>query len=128
MLPKSCSTLDEARESLKPSHTYDSTPRQGDLFFIPIYGEPEGIYEKAYFILRSQRNWELYQEIKRPRIMGTRHEAQEMITSDGITYVKGYIKHPQHKTLKLDGWHIVRMNEAITSFQVPDRGTGGGID
>jgi hypothetical protein len=32
------------------------------------------------------------------------------MTKDAAAYVRGYVKHPDHKTIHLDGWHKVVMN------------------
>ena len=168
-LPKACAKVTEAFESLRPTYTDERTSRQGDLFFIPVKGEPEGLHEKTHYKqlvrfnqygdfdgafgenparmpwmpnpeLEAQRRKageniyvgiidETYREIKRPQIMGTRHMAQEMITTDdGLTLVRGNITHPQHTKLTLKGWHFVRMNEAKQSLQVTRRGGGGYAD
>jgi hypothetical protein len=49
---------------------------------------------------------------------GAKHYAWRVMRLNPQVYVKGYVKHPDHKTIHLPGWHRVFTNGEIFSEQV----------
>jgi hypothetical protein len=52
----------------------------------------------------SAREWDAMSRDDRRRSMA------RMRTRDAIVYARGTVRHPDHATIKLDGWHRVVMN------------------
>ena len=139
-------TIDEAYESMKPNDVkraerfgYNEknllglkVERQGDFFFIPTPNVTDSdmqtidkaimhkTYEKDYsddqFYLVNER---LFPELE----LGSRHTVTRLGKLGRHTYVKGIVRHPQHRSLKLgDIWHLVAKNVVKDSISVVTEG------
>jgi hypothetical protein len=120
-------TIADALESLKPgivlANVGKEIKRQGDMFFIPM-SELEKVKPIPF----------RYPD-KNERIHGTNHIARESVKVHGIgTFVRGKIEHDSarrswngrilsrdHKTIKLDTWHLAIKN------RVPERENSRGV-
>ncbi|MCP4763768.1 MAG: hypothetical protein GY870_18500 [archaeon] len=99
----------DAHKSLKPDdfRSFKSKDRkikrQGEWFFIPINKkENKKIKNNIIYIRNKERiglEWR-----------GNPHIAQFILRIDDITFVKGKIRHVDHKTLKLMDWYKVLHN------------------
>lgn len=141
-------TVEDAINSLKPDRVIQAedrgleVKRQGDLFFIPLNVPKEEIeiterVKKEEFKTHfrydntvSRRTCLIF-----PEIDNTRHTATKIgyWTLKGKQFnnnqivVKGTVRHPEHKMLKLgDQWHLVRINRALRNIVI--RGARGGFD
>lgn len=116
-LPKACSTIAEAYESLKPEQVKNAeaqgltVTRQGEWFFIPTEVVPilmnQGQDVSHRGALRAGNN--------RPNIVEF-----HTVDSNGIAFVKGEVSHQgrEHKTIELNSWHIAIPNTSVTSWQL----------
>jgi len=106
-LKENSNTVTQAHKSLKPAVVKkrgDNYHRQGEWFFVRAsglmnYPERGSRYRQAIF-----REGRLSIGRGRP------HIAEEAITIDGRTYVRGSVKHPDHKTLQFNEWYQVFSN------------------
>jgi hypothetical protein len=126
-----CKTLSEAFESMKPKEVTEAEKRglkvlrQGEYFFIPTQitdkhldkGSLRTVQNGIYTTLDDQeRIYRIFPEIAE----GSRHTATRVGKISEITLVKGVIRHPEHRALKLDKnvWYAVSKNETIQSISV----------
>ncbi len=109
--------------------------RQGEWFFVPVDREfPEALVHRNEVLLRwgSRKPHvceELYREggqliyivggrayakdeymVKRKRNPKFARARVEYRVGDPVVYVRGSIRHPDHATVRLDGWHRVYVN------------------
>jgi hypothetical protein len=85
--------------SMKP-HICEEVVRQGGtLVYVERQFAPNGITESEYKKLIASK----------PEATSGFHHWTSMVR-DAEVYARGYIKHPDHKTVYLDGWHRVLMN------------------
>jgi len=132
-------TFDEAIKSLKPDavkkweeqHHQDAM-RQGEWFFLPVDGLPNGCTPTHHSIVMPQLKRVDGQLQRYPVLSGNRgtghHTAPEiMIGPDGKQqYVRGMVRHQtsEHKVVRLGKvWHLAVENTAIASY-----GMGGNVD
>jgi len=102
----------EAHEILKPEYVIKSEKetkrikRQGEWFFIPVTTKEQNLIDNNENLI----------EKKQP-IEGGRnpHIADQLISIKDEIYVKGKIKHVEHRTLKLNGWFRVLKNTEVRS-------------
>jgi hypothetical protein len=115
--------------------------RQGEWFFVPVRIEvPEAMILRDEPLRRTMRNkphicQELYREggelvyivngkaltqeefakfkLKNPAIW-----PQQTMVRNPTVYVRGYVKHGDHATIKLKGWHRVFLNAEFTTSAV----------
>ena len=122
-LPRPAESIDDAYASIKPKGLNgEAYVRQGEFFFVPQEGmtKPRGIdLEKKVLIENRGRDAEEW-----------RHVATEGFKLDGVQYVRGTVRHPEHKMCSLGNvWHRVYEaqgagpNGAIVSWS-----SGGGFD
>ena len=134
-LPKIVSTIEAAHESLKPEVVKRAeslgmkVKRQGDVFFIPLPHKltaelpiptfkkepvsrdydpaaPTNEYAARRFRLEGLRYYE-----------DSRHIASQLRARCLDTFVRGVIRHPEHRTLSLGKvWHLVVKNLAGRAF------------
>lgn len=110
-LPRPVSTVKQAHEALRPPSVPkgDKTIRQGEWFFVvPSRTETEDL-ERA---LRSsltivRKNTSINSVIPRA---GKPHMVDELVVTNGNVYVRGAVRHPDHKTIRLRFWHRVHRN------------------
>jgi hypothetical protein len=98
-LPKPCTSIKQAHEALRPKSLpkNEKVIRQGEWFFVPVSDfTPDVIH----------RNTAINRFIPRA---GKPHIVDEIGIADGI-YARGGVRHPDHKTIKLRGWHRVVKN------------------
>ncbi|MCP4762857.1 MAG: hypothetical protein GY870_13845 [archaeon] len=102
-------TILDAHKSLKPDNYRTSNPkgkkflRQGEWFFIPINKKENNIIENNLFFVRNKEKIGLESR-------GNPHIAQFILRVDDFIFVKGKIRHIDHKTLKLMDWYKVLHN------------------
>lgn len=97
-LPKPCTSVKQAHEALRPkSLPKEKVIRQGEWFFVPVSDFTPGIVHRNTAINRFI-----------PRA-GKPHIVDEIGIADGV-YARGGVRHPDHKTIKLRGWHRVVKN------------------
>jgi hypothetical protein len=101
----------EAHEILKPEYVIKSEKetnrikRQGEWFFIPVTTKEQNLIEENENSIKK----------KQPIGGANPHIADQLIRIDDEIYVKGKIKHVEHRTLKLNGWFRVLRNTEVTS-------------
>lgn len=117
-LPRSARSIADAREALKPESVRLAEAagytirRQGDIFAVEASGDmPEG-----FDSLEVESD---------ARVYGTAHRVTEAVTlPDGTLFGRGKISHrplsrkPDHKPLRLKGWHLLAKN--ATPMLLPD--------
>jgi hypothetical protein len=98
-LPKPCTSIKQAHEALRPKSLPkdEKVIRQGEWFFVPAGDLTPGVIHRNAAINRFI-----------PRA-GKPHVVDEIGIADGI-YARGAVRHPDHKTIKLRGWHRVVKN------------------
>jgi hypothetical protein len=126
-------------ESLRPTEVEGHTAiRQGEWFFVPAPGlkqdaaviyrnEPlsRGAGSKPHFCEELMRRAGVLVMVSRAypngieepaynRLLETNPKARHMgwrrMVRDAEVYARGDVRHPDHKTIHLDGWHRVHMN------------------
>ena len=104
----------EAHKVLKPEYVIASendrekVKRQGEWFFVPVTPKERKLIEEN----------ENFAEEKHPiggTSWGNVHIADKLLNLNDETYVKGKIKHVEHKTLKLRDWFKVLRNTEVMS-------------
>lgn len=133
-VPLRCRTVDEALDWLRPAGVSPWAPRQGELFFVPeappaerdcILEEHTPAGSSTYTRCDHRIDWPIFGSDhvaddavivwregwcafigRRGRIKHHRWEARP------VAYVRGEVRHPEHGTLVLDGWHRVVPNRA----------------
>jgi len=108
-LKENAVTVTQAHKSLKPAvikKRGDNYFRQGEWFFVRA-GGLMNFPERRH---KHRRGFEVMPEGKLTIGRGRPHIAQEAITIDKRTYVRGEIKHPDHKTLYFNEWYQVFSN------------------
>lgn len=98
-LPKPCTSIKQAHEALRPKTLpkNEKVIRQGEWFFVPANDVTPGIVHRNTAINRFI-----------PRA-GKPHIVDEIGLADAV-YARGGVRHPDHKTIKLRGWHRVVKN------------------
>ena len=108
---KQIDTLQEALESLKPAAVKRAegkglqVVRQGDWYFFPAGSRT-----------RIKVEW-----IQHDCAMDDDHVAQDAVFLKTVTYVRGTVRHAQHHTVVLDGWHKAVQNNAIRTGRLARR-------
>ena len=118
-------TVRDAHRQLKPPDVRDAERshagrllRQGEWFFVPLGdGEKRLLTEEV-----SDRPW----IVRRKQSLGSNghpHVADEVVLL-GVSrvYARGAVRHPDHKTLVLDGWRRVHRNAEVRQEAI---GTNG---
>ena len=139
-LIKPCKTIGEAYESMKPEIVKiaeglkQNVKRQGDFFLIETVAKDEDFSHIEKTILHKEVESEyqgydkpekLFARIERlrPEIdLDSRHTATRLAKIGTMTFVKGFIRHPEHTALKLEAWHRVVKNVVKASISVSTRG------
>lgn len=117
--------------------------RQGEWYFVPARREIPGIRilkdeplqrtraskphicqelyreggEMVYIVRGEQYTEEEYKKKKEEDPNFDRHGVRTMVANPTV-YVRGYVKHEDHATIKLDGWHRVFINAEVTTSSV----------
>jgi len=130
-LPRACTSVVEAHEVLKAPQLASlerdgdgKTIRQGEWFFIALpeveLGDVEGRARANGAVVRRRTAISAF--IARP---GKAHVADEIVlhrpigVTDDRVYVRGAVRHPDHKTIKLLRWHrVLRNNEPLPASGV----------
>jgi hypothetical protein len=129
-----------AIDSLRPAEAIGvDAIRQGEWFFVPAPGAtvgPSGIFRNerlsrgggkphvcdelmrsggiAVMVSRERQYWTGVSLATHERLIRTDPAAQRMTWSrmvrDAHVFVRGGVRHPDHKTVHLDGWHRVYLN------------------
>ena len=122
-LPRPAESIGDAYASIKPKGLNgEAHVRQGEFFFVPQEGitKPRGIdIEKKVLIENRGRDAE-----------GWRHLATEGFRLDGVQYVRGTVRHPEHKMCSLGNvWHrVYEAQGAGTHGAIVSWHSGGGFD
>lgn len=134
-------TVEEALEALKPSAVKlaeqmgREVKRQGDIFAIPMPGltlrelkAQGGVHIRTPRLIVPSTGGRWTDELDsgaeapvwsgpRPQLLGTNHEATEIVLVNGQTYARGTIKHvpefrrPDHRPTPLGKeWHLIQKN------------------
>lgn len=110
-LPTPCTSVKQAHEALRPRHLPNraSTIRQGEWFFVRASAFEIDNVERALRGTRSvvRRNTAINAFIPRA---GKPHVVDEITLVGGAVYVRGGVRHPDHKTIWLRDWHRVVKN------------------
>lgn len=122
-LPRPAESIEDAYASIKPKGLNgEAYVRQGEFFFVPQEGmtKPRGIdLEKKVLIENRGRDTERW-----------RHVATEGFRLDGVQYVRGTVRHPEHKMCSLGNvWHrVYEAQGAGTHGAIVSWSSGGGFD
>jgi len=122
-LPRPAESIEDAYASIKPKGLNgEAYVRQGEFFFVPQEGmtKPRGIdLEKKVLIENRGRDAEEW-----------RHVATEGFRLDGVQYVRGTVRHPEHKMCSLGNvWHrVYEAQGAGTHGAIVSWSSGGGFD
>ena len=107
-LPKPCTSVKQAHEALRPAAVPKTTIRQGEWFFVPVTDHEHGNIKLAlrgnHAVIR--RNEAINRYIPRA---GKPHIVEEILPFGGV-FVRGAVRHPDHKTIQLRSWHRVVKN------------------
>ena len=123
-LPRACTTVRDAHEALRAPRVTDSrsaidrTLRQGEWFFLVPAAAEVAHLESALAGHRSTVRRKVGIGSVIPRA-GKPHTADELavhVTEAGDTrvYVRGAVRHADHKTIRLDHWRQVVRNNEVT--------------
>lgn len=131
-LIKPCKSVNEALDSMKPQavkialrHNND-VKRQGEYFLIPLPNlrdrdvkDLERIIEHKALVYdyNEEKDFVAFEKIF-PEIEESRHVATRLGKSLGKTVVKGTVRHPEHRMLKLENWHSVVKNVVKESWSI----------
>lgn len=139
LLPDPVSTVADAHASLRDPRVDEAeqgdpsrTRRQGEWFFVSLPEEDErAVDQLARKTLRVAHNTGIAQAAGIRRL-GREHLAEEVLVVNGLpdalgdterrVYVRGAVKHPDHRTLVLDSWCLTVPNRE--SIEVPIEGIG----
>lgn len=122
-LPRPASSVDDAYLAIKPKGLNgEAHVRQGEFFLVPQEGmkKPRGIPVEKKMRLenrgRDERRW--------------RHVATEGFRLDGIQYVRGTVRHPEHKMVSLENvWHrVYEATGAGPDGEIVSWSASGGFD
>jgi hypothetical protein len=110
--PRPANTVKDAHRALRPAAVIERSrdtgriKRQGEWFFIPATAEEERAIEAAKLFI-----------VRHAPIGGRRaraHVAEELvITEKNGTFVRGRVRHPDHRSLELVGWFRVVANTEL---------------
>jgi hypothetical protein len=110
-LPRPVSTVKQAHEALRPALVPrgDKAIRQGEWFFVvPSKGETEDLEQALRGSLTVVRKGTSINAAI-PRA-GKPHMVDELVVVRGSVFVRGAVRHPDHKTIRLRFWHRVHKN------------------
>lgn len=121
-LPRPASSVDDAYLAIKPKGLNgEAHVRQGEFFLVPQdMKKPRGIPVEKKMRLenrgRDERQW--------------RHVATEGFRLDGIQYVRGTVRHPEHKMVSLGNvWHrVYEATGAGPDGEIVSWSASGGFD
>lgn len=123
-LPRPCASVRDAHDALRPDippqYERGVIRRQGEWFFLPVTGD-----ERSELNALSPRQIARrvgIAEAARQRRRGRPHVATEVCVLDpgARIYARGEIRHPDHASLALRGWHRVLPNREFFEW-IPAR-------
>ncbi len=97
----------DAHRILKPNNINkkkSTSKRQGEWFFIPVTTEEDSLIEHSKILIRKKYIL---------RSSGKPHIAEHGVKIKDKIFVKGKIKHIDHKTLVLHNWYRVELNQEV---------------
>ena len=114
-LPNKAKSVTQAYESLKPKglgaeYEYQ---RQGEFFLIPSEVKTKD--------LRPNTEKNLAVLFGNDSDSGNPHIAKETRQKGKDIYIRGTLKHREHKTINFKSWHIVKINQAVHSYSASGR-------
>jgi hypothetical protein len=123
-LPRGCTTVREAHDELRAPEVKDSrsaidrTLRQGEWFFLVPGDEELAQLESALRSYRSTARRKVSIGSVIPRA-GKPHVADELVVhlteaGESRVYVRGAVRHADHKTIWLEHWRQVVRNREVT--------------
>jgi hypothetical protein len=132
-LPRACTTVRQAHEALRAPQVKESrsaidrTLRQGEWFFL-VPSETER--EELESAIAGHRSW-IRNKVSIGSIIfraGKPHVADELVvhrnaTGENRVYVRGAVRHADHKTLRFDHWREVVRNREVDAIPAPLGGT-----
>src|SRR5262249_1576274 len=96
--------------------------RQGEWFFVVPWATEIAEVEKALrgstLFVRKKASINAFI----PRV-GKPHVADELVVAKNAVYVRGDIRHPDHKTMRLPSWRRVVKNREVENGRAPFGGT-----
>jgi len=111
-LPRAASTVSDAHRALRALEVPPSlrlhkerVRRQGEWFFLPITADEERMLDAV----AVQQNTGIAHAANIPRA-GRQHFADEIAVTKHGVFVRGRVRHPDHRTLDVRGWHRVVPN------------------
>lgn len=122
-LPRKSRTVADAINALKPRQVLDAeatgvdVKRQGEWFFVPL-DSPATDKSVAASLGMTQT---LLCKRSKPRPLPKQHAESNDHTCRWIEcgrqiLATGLVRHPEHRSVKLDSWHVVYKNREIRSW------------
>lgn len=115
-LRERASSVAEAHRKLAPGAVHRArrslkVKRQGEWFFVPVSGaQQRGLIDEAVGNGRVHRSHGL-------TAGGRPHVVEEAIRDEEQTFVRGKVRHPDHRVLRLKDWHRVLANTEEVSLR-----------
>ncbi|HEY1954362.1 MAG TPA: hypothetical protein VGH28_02090 [Polyangiaceae bacterium] len=98
-LPRPVPTVADARRALRPTEIAPETKRQGEWFFVEPTAEDLAEIDRA--LVRERMGIAAGGGLVRA---GRQHVAAEFCTARGRIFVRGAIRHPDHRTVRFRHW------------------------
>jgi hypothetical protein len=115
-LPRPAPTVAEAHRVLRPADLRDEERRQGEWFFAePSATDAADIALHARALTRTKTG--IAQAARLPRA-GRPHVADEVLVIEGRIFVRGSIRHPDHRTVRFHHW--MRAIPNTEAFEQPE--------
>ena len=112
-LPKGVSTVREAREALAPESLQQNDgkkiARQGEWFFVEATPDEVGQVKERLFLL--ERRVAVGPGGGRPHVV----DEAVSLAFGSSRFVRGAVRHPDHRTIYLPTWHSVHLNREVRS-------------
>ena len=116
MLPRECSSVEDAHKALRPPGLKRTALRQGEFFFEPTQRSFKNFHFGAFDLKESVRNREHWW-IDQYDINSSTHLVAAMAEADGSLFVRGPVTNERHAPLWLDSWYKVVPN---LELEAPD--------
>jgi hypothetical protein len=117
-LPHACTTVRQAHEVLRTPSVKDSrsaldrTVRQGEWFFIAV---PDARLDELEREIVGHRIW-VRKKVSIGSVIpraGKPHVADELVVAKNEVFVRGAVRHVDHKTIWFDRWRRVERNREV---------------
>jgi hypothetical protein len=120
-LPHNAATIDHAHRMLAPrvpeEYAKQPSTRQGEWFFYPAIAVDREELERLEVLGYGKKSNISIAEAGRIWRRSRPHIASELrfLKPGRRIFVRGHIKHPDHRTLTLRDWHFVLLNRELTN-------------